>query len=145
MDPTIDHELATHVLHSHMYRNPGETDGEALRIDSSADILITETPDVCFHWVLISYIWLYWMITANIWLITLYYSCNAWLYITTNNWFRMRKSRRRPCTRQRFIEKADELLTRFSLLTSSASSCSTSKTDGSFIISLVRYKQPRSF
>ena len=49
MDPTIDHELATHVLHSHMYRNPGETDGEALRIDSSADILITETPDVCLY------------------------------------------------------------------------------------------------
>lgn len=45
MDPEIDRNLADHVLRSHIYRKPGEADGEAMRIQSSADIIISETGD----------------------------------------------------------------------------------------------------
>ncbi len=47
MDPTIDKELATHVLQSHVFRKNGESDGEALRIETSADVIIAEDPKVC--------------------------------------------------------------------------------------------------
>ena len=47
MDPSIDKELAGHVLQSHVFRKPGESDGEALRIETSADVIIAEKPDVC--------------------------------------------------------------------------------------------------
>jgi DNA replication licensing factor MCM3 len=45
MDPTLDSELATHVLKSHTYRRPGEEAGEAIRIDKQADVIISEAPE----------------------------------------------------------------------------------------------------
>eukprot|EP00045_Choanoeca_perplexa_P018281 m.285228 g.285228 ORF g.285228 m.285228 type:complete len:2456 (+) comp17771_c0_seq2:81-7448(+) len=45
MDPTLDSELATHVLKSHTYRRPGEEAGEAIRIDKQADVVISEAPE----------------------------------------------------------------------------------------------------
>ena len=48
MDSAIDKELATHVLQSHVFRKTGESDGEALRIETSADVVIMEKPRVRF-------------------------------------------------------------------------------------------------
>ena len=45
MDPTTDRTLAEHVLRSHQYRQPGEADGEVMRIEKATDVVITENPD----------------------------------------------------------------------------------------------------
>eukprot|EP01147_Barroeca_monosierra_P000512 gene512-3838_t len=42
MDPEVDSKLASHVLNSHIYRNPGETDGEPLHMETSSDVIIVE-------------------------------------------------------------------------------------------------------
>ncbi len=46
MDPNIDKQLASHVLRSHIYRKPGEADGEPLRMETSADVVISEDAKV---------------------------------------------------------------------------------------------------
>ena len=46
MDPEIDSRLASHVLKSHLYRKPGESDGQAMRIDTAGDTVIVEPQEV---------------------------------------------------------------------------------------------------
>lgn len=45
MEPETDRKLADHVLRSHTFRKTGETDGQPLEIDSSADVIVTEDPN----------------------------------------------------------------------------------------------------
>ena len=46
MEPSIDTRLADHVLRSHGFRAQNEADGEALHIDTAADVVIVEDPQV---------------------------------------------------------------------------------------------------
>eukprot|EP00049_Salpingoeca_infusionum_P019107 m.360245 g.360245 ORF g.360245 m.360245 type:complete len:939 (-) comp18941_c0_seq1:97-2913(-) len=45
MDPELDNNLAAHVLQSHLYRRPGEADGEAVHVETSADVIVAEADD----------------------------------------------------------------------------------------------------
>ncbi|EGD72580.1 hypothetical protein PTSG_04316 [Salpingoeca rosetta] len=45
MDPEVDSKLAGHVLKSHLYRRPGESEGEALRMETAGDTVIVEPPE----------------------------------------------------------------------------------------------------
>jgi DNA replication licensing factor MCM3 len=46
MDPTVDKQLAGHVLQSHIYRKAGEADGQPLRLETAADVIIAEDTTV---------------------------------------------------------------------------------------------------
>jgi hypothetical protein len=46
MDPEIDSELAQHVLKSHIYRKPGEAEGQALRRDIATTAAIVDEAEV---------------------------------------------------------------------------------------------------
>ncbi|EDQ85343.1 uncharacterized protein MONBRDRAFT_38861 [Monosiga brevicollis MX1] len=45
MQPELDDRLASHVLSSHLYRKPGEEAGEALVMETAADVVIAEVPE----------------------------------------------------------------------------------------------------
>ena len=45
MEPEMDRHLAGHVLRSHTFRKTGEQDGQALEMDTSADVIIAEDPN----------------------------------------------------------------------------------------------------
>jgi hypothetical protein len=45
MDPELDNNLAAHVLRSHVFRRGGEEAGEALRMDTGADVVIADAPE----------------------------------------------------------------------------------------------------